>query len=329
MLYGSGCVERIHCVALCDMDVFAGLVAALIAFLTASYHDALLRVAPQFLPPATPASAMILFGGDMMFDRTIHTITLRKGSDFLFSCIDPLLLSQDLVVANLEGPISPNTSLSVFTVPGDANNMTFTFPLSTGALLYKHNVRMMNIGNNHSNDFGRNGMYATVNYLIGAHVEYFGDTIAHRMTPVEVGGVPVTFINYNEFAISDTEETASTTIAQIKIARSAEYIPVVYTHWGIEYQPTAPSYVRERAHEFIDAGAEIVIGSHPHVVEDHEVYKGKYIYYSLGNFIFDQYFTPEVSHGLLLQTVFTPKGVQSVKEIPIQLNRDGTTCVVE
>lgn len=264
-----------------------------------------------------------------MFDRTIHTIAMQKGNDFIFSCIDPLLIAQDLVVANLEGPISPNTSISAYTTPGDANNMTFTFPLSTGVLLYKHNIRMVNIGNNHSDDFGKSGMDTTVNSLVAAHVEYFGDMITHRMTSATVNNIPITFINYNEFAIRDTAKTASTTIAQIKIARSAKYIPVVYTHWGIEYQTTAPSYVRERAHEFIDAGAEIVIGSHPHVVEDHEVYKGKHIYYSLGNFIFDQYFTPEVSHGLLLQVVFTPAGVQSVKEIPIVLNRDGTTCVVE
>lgn len=309
------------------MDIIAGLLTALVAMLTAGYHDVLERVAPQFLPHEAPKSATILFGGDMMFDRTIRTVTLRKGSDYIFSCIDPLLQRQDLVVANLEGPISPNTSLSVFTVPGDVNNMTFTFPLSTGELLYKHNIRMLNIGNNHSDDFGKSGMYTTINFLIGARIEYFGDTIAHRMTPFDAGGVPITFINYNEFAESNAERTASTTIAQIHVARAAEYIPIVYTHWGIEYRTEAPDYVRELAHRFVDEGAEMVIGSHPHVVEDHEVYKGKHIYYSLGNFIFDQYFEEAVSHGLLLETIFTPAGVQSVREIPIVLKRDGTTCV--
>ena len=86
---------------------------------------------------------------------------------------------------------------------------------------------------------------------------------------------------------------------------------------------------RELAHSFVDAGAEIVIGSHPHVVEESEAYKGKHIYYSLGNFIFDQYFSEDVQHGLLLQVTFGQGGVLSVREIPIELKHDRRTCPVE
>ena len=78
----------------------------------------------------------------------------------------------------------------------------------------------------------------------------------------------------------------------------------------------------------VDAGAEIVIGSHPHVVEESELYRDKYIYYSLGNFIFDQYWNDDVRRGLLLKVWFTENGVARVQEIPIQLERDGRTCVV-
>ena len=78
----------------------------------------------------------------------------------------------------------------------------------------------------------------------------------------------------------------------------------------------------------MDAGAGIVIGSHPHVVQEHEVYKGKHIYYSLGNFFFDQYRDESVRHGLLLRVVFNANGVGRLEEIPIDNQTDRRTCVL-
>jgi len=113
---------------------------------------------------------------------------------------------------------------------------------------------------------------------------------------------------------------------QIKSAKSVGFLPVVYTHWGLEYVRTAPQYIRDRAHAFVDAGAIAVIGSHPHVVQDSETYKGALIYYSLGNFVFDQYFQESVRNGLLIRVAFNSEGVESVEEIPVKLNRDRTVC---
>ena len=67
---------------------------------------------------------------------------------------------------------------------------------------------------------------------------------------------------------------------------------------------------------------------HPHIIQESERYKDVSIYYSLGNFIFDQYFNEEVNRGLLLEVIFTEAGVKSIKEIPIELLRDGRTCPV-
>ena len=116
------------------------------------------------------------------------------------------------------------------------------------------------------------------------------------------------------------------TLGQVGAARAAGEIPIVYAHWGIEYATTSPEYVRELARSFIDAGAELVVGSHPHVVEESEIYKGNTIYYSLGNFIFDQYFSEDVRNGLLLEAVFNSSGVAAIKEIPIKLEHDRRTC---
>lgn len=315
------------------MEIIAGILAAFIAFVSGfsvGYRDLVATNISHALDSQSVqvASATVLFGGDMMFDRSVRTTMKWKGDDFVFSCIASFLQDQDLVVANLEGPITAHVSLSATTTPGHPDNMTFTFPLSTAELLYRHNIRMVNLGNNHIENFGTGGVRSTMAMLTSEQVDYFGDPIAHRVATTDIGGVSLAFINYNEFA-GNPAANASTTISQIKAARATGYIPVVYTHWGIEYATVSPQYLRDLAYRFVDAGAEIVIGSHPHVVADHELYQGKHIYYSLGNFVFDQYFSPEVSHGLLLQVTFTSAGVGDIKEIPIVLNRDRTTCLVE
>lgn len=313
------------------MSLFAGILATMAAFasgFSVGYHDLVATNISHALDTQSVqvAQATVLFGGDMMFDRTVRTTMKWKGDDFVLSCIESFLQEQDLVVANLEGPITAHASLSATTTPGHPDNMTFTFPLSTADLLYRHNIRMVNLGNNHIENFGTGGVGSTMAMLTSEQVDHFGDPIVHRVATTDVGDVPIAFINYNEFAGNPTQN-ASTTVSQIRAARATGYIPVVYTHWGIEYATVSSQYLRDLAHRFVDAGAEIVIGSHPHVVADTEIYQGKHIYYSLGNFVFDQYFSSEVSHGLLLQIVFTPAGVGSIKEVPIVLNRDRTTCI--
>ncbi len=306
--------------------VFASVIALFQSFIAPG---------PVVAPTAEAYShATVLFGGDMMFDRTIRTVGSAKGEDFLFSCLDSLLLQEEVVVANLEGPITEKASVSVGTVPGVLDNMTFTFPTSTGALLYRHNIRLVNVGNNHSRDFGMNGASSTLVALAGAQVEYFGDVIESAVVEKTAGEVPLSFVTYNEFA-----GDATTTIEQIAEARAKGRFPIVYTHWGIEYATTTPEYIRSLAHRFVDAGAEIVIGSHPHVVGEREFYlpsgsleqagNEKYIYYSLGNFIFDQYWDDAVSHGLLVRVAFDREGVVYVEELPIRLGTDGRTCIKE
>ena len=293
---------------------------ATFAALSAPFTNTQIYVAA---PAAAIPQATVLFGGDMMFDRSVRTAMNTYGGDFVLSCLDPVLEVADLVVANLEGPITSNASKSVGSIPGSAANYVFTFATSTAALLREHGIRMVNLGNNHILNFHNAGVRSTIRYLSAAGVDYFGDPLSFRVATSSVGGVHLAFINYNEFG-GDTQ----TTIRQIKEARASGLIPVVYTHWGVEYATTSPLRLRRLAHEFVDAGAEIVFGSHPHVVEEREIYGGKYIYYSLGNLIFDQYWNDDVSHGLMVKVAFDARGVMSVQDIPVALSRDRRTCPV-
>jgi poly-gamma-glutamate synthesis protein (capsule biosynthesis protein) len=282
--------------------------------------------AASFPAPAAKPVAEIVFGGDVMLDRTVRQVMEDQGDDYIFSCIDDVLRSADMVVVNLEGPITASSSKSVGTIVGGEGNYTFTFAPATASLLQRHNIRIVNIGNNHVMDFGRSGLAETREYLSQAGVGYFGDPDAgesERVLRTEVGGIAFSFVNWSDWTSDKTDHT----VAQVRAEAQSGRVVVVYTHWGEEYVPAIPR-VKELAHQFVDAGAAVVVGSHPHIVQEHELYHGKNIYYSIGNFIFDQYWNEDVRTGLLLRISFTPAGVSAVEEIPVHLERDRRTCPV-
>lgn len=281
-------------------------------------------------PLSVPASGMaekatVIFSGDIMLDRYIRKVGETKGYDFIFSCVAPLLATADLVVANLEGPITSSMSVSEGTVVDTPENYVFTFSTSTAPLLFKKNIRLVNIGNNHIMNFGREGLEETRHRLMEAGVSFFGDPHATEEGNIErmvLRGIPVSFVSWSDWTGNTSEET----LVQVHTESTADRLVFVYAHWGDEYVPP-PERVKVLARAFVDAGAEMVIGSHPHVVQELEEYAGKRIYYSLGNFIFDQYWNDAVRTGLLLKVSFSQNGVTKVEEIPIYLETDGRTCL--
>lgn len=275
---------------------------------------------PAFLFPneEKAPSAHLIFGGDMMFDRYIRQVTSTVGGDYIFSCIDQLILPADLVVANLEGPITSHESVAT------ADNLRFTFPLGTAQLLKRHNVHVVHLGNNHMLDFSRDGLLETVAALDFTGIQHFGNPDlpeAEKVLRIVLQGISLSFVSWSDWTSDKTDHT----VAQVRKEREAGRIPIVYTHWGDEYT-AAPERTKVLARQFVDSGAELVVGSHSHVEGEHEIYKGKHIYYSLGNFIFDQYFDESVRNGILLDVELSKEGVLSVVRVPIVLNSDGRTC---
>jgi poly-gamma-glutamate synthesis protein (capsule biosynthesis protein) len=270
---------------------------------------------------AADSTTDILFVGDMNFDRYIRKVTDTRGSAYLFSCIDPLLKSADLVVGNLEGPITGYPSVSEGTVVGTPDNYRFTFSTSTAALLAKHNIQVVNIGNNHIGDFGREGISSTKEKLSGAGVSYFGglagDSSVHRMISK---GIKLSFVSYNQFGGDSAEKVAEL----VSKERSQGGVVIVYAHWGEEYVgPT--DRVRSIASLFVESGASLVIGSHPHVIQSQETIGNTRVYYSLGNFIFDQYWDDSVTRGLVVLAHISRDNI-TFEERVVTLNSDGRTC---
>ncbi|HLN18587.1 MAG TPA: CapA family protein [Patescibacteria group bacterium] len=267
----------------------------------------------------------ILFLGDLMADRYIRQVMDKKGVDYVFSPIKDLLNSEDLVIANLEGPITDNNSVSVNTVPGEKNHLIFTFNSVLAPALFRQNIKLVNIGNNHMTNFNNSGYLETIKYLEENKINYFGDVYLENKYFVEnIGRTKVGFVNYNQFS-SDSAQRA---IANIKNLKNQSDVVIVFAHWGIEYKPDPPEAVRNLARKFIDSGADLIIGTHPHIIEPTEIYKNKKIYYSLGNFIFDQYFSDETKKGLAVEVKINPKDKSiNFTDFNLSLETSGQTII--
>lgn len=267
----------------------------------------------------------ITFVGDIMFDRYIRAQAEEYGYEQIFTDVNEQLQNVDLVVGNLEGPITNLPSVSTYD-PADPNHYRFTFSPEVAPLLVDHNIRLVSIGNNHIENFGADGLSQTTDFLHKADIQFIGHPIdtARMSTTTEINNQLFGFTSYN-YADEHDKEATIDEIIRLKAADSAPDWIIVYAHWGQEYQPQPSTNQKELARQFVDAGADLVIGSHPHVIQSKEVYKDTPIYYSLGNFVFDQYFSPEVRCGLMLTIRFDTDGNLQTEETFTELIEDGST----
>ncbi|OHA13388.1 MAG: AmmeMemoRadiSam system protein B [Candidatus Tagabacteria bacterium RIFCSPLOWO2_01_FULL_39_11] len=239
----------------------------------------------------------LLAFGDLMLDRYIRKITDKNGKDYPFQNIKRFLIGNDLTLANLEGSFTDFQPK-----PLDPDNTTFTFNPNLIPVLKKIGFNIFNLANNHSLDFGKDGLIKSQKYLEDNNIDYFGDpSNKDRISVIKnIRGIKIGFVGYNEFNNSDFHKI----IEEIKKIKQEASFVVVYTHWGTEYQTNFSETQQEKAHQFIDAGADVILGSHPHVIQPVEVYKNRIIFYSLGNFLFDQTFSQKVRQGLGVGIVF-------------------------
>jgi len=274
--------------------------------------------------PVAGDKIKILFLGDMMFDRWIREVSEKRGNDFVFEKVKNLLQSEDLVVGNLEGPITNKPSVSVASEFGSGENYIFTFAPETAGELFKENIKLVNIGNNHILNQGEAGLADTEKYLSDAEVGFFGDpNKVENGKLYKLSNLKIAFVNYNQF-VADAKNK---TLKEIESAKEqgADLI-ILYTHWGTEFAGEPGQKIKNLAREFIDAGADLIIGSHPHVIQIKEVYKNKSIYYSLGNFIFDQYFRDDTQKGMGVEATIDPATKKiDFKEYNFSLLKNGQT----
>lgn len=253
-------------------------------------------------PVTQPPITSFLIGGDAMFDRMVYHTFKTKGMVHIFDNFGPRVFwGTDISMLNLEGPIS-DKAIDDNTSP---DSMVFTFPPETASALKSVRVQTVSLGNNHSANAAYAGLTTTKKLLTDAGITTVGAPTGFTSDANSVlninAPVPVTILSVNTLtSYSKTELKKS-----IQDASAAGRKVLIFPHWGSEYQTTHAKSQELMAHEWIDYGADVIIGSHPHVVQDAEVYNKKPIIYSMGNFVFDQTFSAETMHGVLIGGIIT------------------------
>jgi poly-gamma-glutamate synthesis protein (capsule biosynthesis protein) len=257
-----------------------------------------------------------MFVGDIMVGRYVETLIDNNGFDYMFASVTPMFMNT-LTIANLEGPIpakhvhTPNIGFQ------------FSFRQDIVQKLSDIGLDVVSLANNHGYDHGVAGYTNTKKVLGNMGVAYFGNytNTANDYFETELGGKKVIVHGINVI-VNDFDRKSAINSAKFLVEKNPDAYVITFMHWGNEYDLIHNAYQEELAHDLVDAGVDAIIGSHPHVVQDVETYNGARIYYSLGNFIFDQYFSKETQEGLVvLMDVVDGKLVFEEKHIKIDRSR--------
>ncbi|HJV91248.1 MAG TPA: AmmeMemoRadiSam system protein B [Holophagaceae bacterium] len=236
-----------------------------------------------------------LFGGDVMLGRGVEAEIRRTGPTHPFQDLTPLIRSASGMLVNLEGPLSSPLR--------PAAPLRFHFDPTIATALAGSGITHAGLANNHGLDQGPAGLDATRGHLQSAGITPLGHPgwqASPEVTSVTLGKARLQLVAFNAtepyFPLSDRLAFLRTLKAQDPAA-----LLVVSIHWGQEYL-TQPKPVQQRlGRAFVDAGADLVVGHHPHVIQGLERYRGRLIAYSIGNLIFDQWSDPRTADGLILR----------------------------
>lgn len=220
------------------------------------------------------------------------------GPEYYLANVAPVFATDDITFVNLEGPLTlhPQTVDKEFPMRGE--------PVY-GSILQTGSVEVVNLSNNHIYDCGDTGFYDTIATLDKYNIKYAGED---NIAICNIHGITTAFLGYKGW--SDTETLREKIQNDITMART-EYnadIVCVEFHWGQERVYYPNSTQTNLGHFTIDAGADIVVGAHPHVIQGIEMYQGKVIAYSLGNFCFGGNSNPADKDTFILQVTFDQTG---------------------
>lgn len=240
----------------------------------------------------------LLFSGDVYFSS--HVLTAYDNAGGIHGVLDEAYRDEisraDIYMANQEFPFSDRGT------PAPDKQFTFRVPPERVSMMHELGIDIVTIANNHTLDYGTDALVDTCTTLENAGIPYVGAGAnmdrAKQLETIEVRGRTIGFLAASR-VYPDTSWVANSkkpgmvsgydpSILLKEIEAAGEYCDylVVYMHWGIERDEKPQEYQRTLGRQLIDAGADLVIGSHPHVLQGIEYYQGKPIVYSLGNFIF-------------------------------------------
>ena len=276
----------------------------------------------------------LAMAGDCMFDRGVRAICDERGREWLLSAVRDTLRAADVAFLNLETSIARGGAR----LPG--KGIWFRSAPEFAQELANAGVDVVTLANNHVLDYDDPAFAETLSNLAQTGIAVCGGgknmADARRPAVLSANGISVAFLGYSEFAhiywsaarpkrfvageaspgISCWDREAI--IEDIRRAKRLADHVVVSFHWGDEYVSMPAERQVSLAHAAIDAGASVVHGHHPHVLQPVEVYHGGVIFYSLGNFVFDQK-KPATVESMIAHVTFSPEALVRAEIIPVRI----------
>jgi len=276
---------------------------------------------------ADPARVQMSFVGDVLLGSTVEGLLNRNGYDYPYRNVLSYLQRPDLTVADLETPITNGG--------GSKQTKEYVYYSSPETLpaFKEAGFDLVNLANNHVMDYGAEGLLETFRHLNDNGIPYIGAgknaEEAFKPVIIEKKGVKIAFLGFSRVVPDHSWKAGpdhagvadaynyTLPVEAIKKAKARADLVVVFAHWGVERQDTPESYQRDLAHRFIDAGADLIVASHPHVLQGFETYKGKWIAYSLGNFIFTTNDVVKTWDSMILEASCSKEGECAVNAVPV------------
>jgi poly-gamma-glutamate synthesis protein (capsule biosynthesis protein) len=287
--------------------------------------------------PSLPATLSVMAVGDMQFDRRVKELIGREGGEAPLRHVANHLATADITVGNLESPLSANGS------PWPGKDVHFRGDPRGIEGLKTSDFTFLSLGNNHILDYGAEALMDTVASLDLAGIGHAGAGIdraaAWKPAVATYGDTTVAFLSFSHIlpaGFVSTKDKAglaagrtdmSAVTEAIREAKAGHDYVIVSFHWGVEYVDDANGDQVRDGRAAIDAGADMVLSHHPHVIQGIEFYNDGVIAYSLGDFVFDHY-SRKTGEAFILEAELGPHGVAEVRAVPVYLQSIGQPKVV-
>jgi poly-gamma-glutamate synthesis protein (capsule biosynthesis protein) len=277
--------------------------------------------------PPPPKITTLFFAGDVMLSRNVGSqIAAAKDPDLPFRNVQADIQAASLSFANLESPFYNQG-------PRVTAGLKFKAEPDTVQGLLDAGFDILSTANNHTFDQGRAGVLFTLDWLKTHNIVSLGTgTDCHAGRIIERGGIKFGFLGYSYSAYNDGGQVpdplvcdfndTKQMVADIAALRPQVDYLIVSAHRGAEYTREPEAKTVAAAHAAIDAGADMFVGHHPHWIQTTEEYLGKPIFYSLGNFVFDQDWSRDTSEGLTLLAEFSNGKLKQITLHPVVLQNN-------
>ena len=255
-------------------------------------------------------TSRITLVGDIMLGRSVMTKSLKVNDpQYPFLKVASELKKADLVFGNLESPLVEGCPKT------DSGVIFCADPALVNGLSYA-NIGVVSLANNHLANYGAKGIADTKRILTNAKIDYTG---VGNLIVKQIRGTKFGFLGFNFV----DKEPSSLELKSITDSKKLVDVLIISVHWGKEYQAEADATQKTIAKKLIENGADIVVGHHPHWVQGEETINGKRVYYSLGNFVFDQMWSEKTKQGLAVELTFEGKNLTKEEKLPVKITSIG------